>query len=209
MTLILATLTPKGIVLAADRRTVTFNTNLREDRILTDEAEKIIIGDNIAIAVVGENTDLTDTSEHKVREWLMKTYSSTQSTASQVRELYSKFFASGARGGFVAAFIEDNNSTIIFTKVGEALQTQIVSSKDNSVLKFFGSGNLIASNLVVAEKPKLNDMDLEKLRSFSAEIIEKTHCEMIKDSEKLASVGPNVMAAIIDKTSVQLQYKED
>lgn len=204
MTLILATLTRRGAVLAVDRRTLSYNRVTQKDTILTEQAEKLLVGKNIAIAVEGHNENSKHTGRDIITAWLDQSYDAEHAVQEQLLRLYEAKFASGRYGGFVAITYANNTASVAFTTTDKGLQFQATTDKGNAKLKFFGSGNQIAGQLVDLVKPPLEALELQEIINFSVFIIQSTHAVMKYRQAEFPSVGHDVMAAVVDQSGSSL-----
>lgn len=204
MTLILVTLTHRGAVLASDRRTMYHNSKTGNDLALSDRAEKVLVGRNIAIAVVGDNHDSRKTGRDIIAEWLAKIYDSNRPFTEELNRLYHEHFTQDAFGGFVAITYADNEAIVGFTTKTEGLQFQSVADQGKAKLKFFGDGNQIAGDLVDLAKPPLEAFELSDIVNFCAFIIQSAHTVMRYRLVGTPTVGHDVMAAVADWSGASL-----
>jgi hypothetical protein len=74
MTLVLATIMKDGAVLTADRRAMIYSHSTGEEKIWTDNAEKVFTARNLAIAIIGDSKNISQLASQLISEWVKITY---------------------------------------------------------------------------------------------------------------------------------------
>jgi hypothetical protein len=207
MTLVLATIMKDGAVLTADRRAMIYSHSTGEEKIWTDNAEKVFTARNLAIAIIGDSKNISQLASQLISEWVKITYDPDADFVEQVEQLYDNSFKSGDYGFFVAVQTDSDGTTVANTRDG--FEVERLCEIGKTKIKFFGSGNAVASKLVDNKKPKFKTFDSKAILDFSAEIILKTHTELEKNKAELNSVGNKIMAAAITNEKTELLYRVD
>lgn len=204
MTLIITTLTPRGAVLAADRRTQATDNKTGNHYVLSESTEKIIIGPDIAVAFMGgfetAKTSVRDELEH----WVTSTYSPKQPFRDQAEALYEQYFKNGDHGGFVAVCYRGDGAASARTTIGGGLEYDQLTEPRRARMKFNGSGNLIAGDLSDMIKPPLAAFDLPDVVEYSVFLISATHSVMKYAKKNEPTVGNVVIAAVVDYRGAHL-----
>ena len=204
MTLILITLTRRGAVIAADRRTLTFNNATQKEAVLTEHANKVIASSNIAMVVKGDTKGSNQTGEDVLGKWLRDSYNAKSDFEQQLTTLYNDKFKNGELGEFIAIALDNDQYATCSVSAKNGLEFQKLPSDKTTVLKYFGSGNLIASDLVNLIKPPLDGFNIQELVNFSTFIIQSTHAIMFYQKSRFPSVGSGVSVAVITKKGSKL-----
>lgn len=189
--------------MSADRRTIGVHSQTGAVQILTDDAEKILVGSDIALALFGWYELRSENPADVVKQWLAREYDSALPFREQVEALRKRSFLDGTTGNFVAVCYRSGVSEVFrFNGTGTTDYDQRLGS-DRATIKFNGSGNLIASALLDVVRPKLSAMSTAETVSFNAFVIRTTHAIMTYRQLPKVSVGAKSMAAILDNQGVR------
>jgi hypothetical protein len=204
MTLIIATLTPRGVVLAADRRTRATDNQTGKKFVASEATEKILIGSDIAVAHMG-GFETAETSPRDVIEhWVTITYSTELPFRDQAAVLYEEYFKSGENGGFVAVCYRNGKAECCRTNIEGELDYDHLMKPRQFSMKFNGSGNQIAGDLVAMSNPPLAAFDLPDVVEYSSFLISATHSLMKYAKKSEPSVGNSIIAAVVDYRGAHL-----
>jgi hypothetical protein len=107
LSLILTTFTDRGVVLSADRRTIGVHNQTGAVHILTDDAEKIFLGSDIALALFSRYELRSANPAEVARQWLARQYDAALAFREQVEALHERYFLGGTNGNFVAVHYRD------------------------------------------------------------------------------------------------------
>ena len=204
MTLIIATLTPRGAVLVADRRTVTTNYKNGQTFVLSEVTEKILIGPDIAIAHMGGFKTAESSPRDIIEHWISSDYSTEQPFRDQAAALYEEHFKAGENGGFVAVCYRKGSAESCRTNIDGKLEYDHLAEPRRARMKFNGSGNQVAGALVDMIKPPLAAFDLPDVIEYSAFLITATHSVMKYSKTDEPTVGSEVIAAVVDYRGAHL-----
>lgn len=204
MTLIITTLTPRGVVLAADRRTVSTDNKTGKKFVFSEKTEKIIIGSDIAVAHTGYFETATTSPRDILEHWVKSTYSTELPFRDQAAALYEEHFKNGENGGFVAVCYRNGKAECCRTNMeGELDYDQLTAPRQFS-MKFNGSGNQLVGDLVAMSNPPLAAFDLPDVVEYSAFLISATHNLMKYAKKSEPSVGNSVIVAVVDYRGAHL-----
>lgn len=203
MTLLIASLSPHGVVLAADRRTMSTNRKTEQRLVLSDNSEKILFGEGIVIGVVGSSHSALDTGNQALQRWLKDVYSSDDEFLEQMTNLY-RFMIDEKYGGFMAvAFTSGTAHCYRYVENNEPDYTKIEPG-ENGKIKLAGSGSSIAKELLDIIKPPISAFPMQDALDCVTFLISSTHSIMRFRKAKEPSVGLGVTAAIVDRNGAQL-----
>jgi len=204
MTLIITTLTPRGVVLAADRRTVATDIKTGKKFVSSEATEKIIIGTDIAVAHTGYFETATTSPRDIIEHWVMSTYSSELPFRDQAEAFFEEYFKNGENGGFVAVCYRNGKAECCRTNIEGELDYDHLKKPRQFSMKFNGSGNQFAGDLVTMSNPPLAAFDLPDVVEYSAFLISATHSLMRYAKKSEPSVGHSVIAAVVDYRGAHL-----
>ena len=204
MTLVIAILIPRGVVLAADRRTLATNKKNGQDLVLSDKADKLLIGPNIAIALLGKNSSSKDLGRDAIELWLRTTYRPDEPFKKQIEQLFNEQFMDGKRGGFFAVTYRDGNPETYRTRTNDEPEYDIITTSDKARMKFSGSGNTVAGQLTELWQPSLAAFDMADVVDYCAFLIYTTHKVMHFQQVEVPSVGERAMIAVVDYRGAHL-----
>jgi len=209
MTLIITTLTPRGVVLAADRRTLAKENERSNSLVLSDATEKIITGPDIVVAHMGGYDAKITNARDELEHWVTSTYVTSKPFREQAEVLYEQYFKAGQNGGFVAACYRNGVAECCRTNVDGELQYDTLTEPRRAQMKFNGSGNLTAGKLVDMSGPPLAAFDLQDVVEYSSFLITATHALMKYAKKDEPSVGNSVIAAVVDYRGAHLVHGGD
>lgn len=204
MTLIIATLTPRGVVLAADRRTHATDNETGKNFVLSEATEKILIGTDIAIAHTGHFETAKTSPRDIIERWITSVYSTELPFRVQAEALYEQHFKNSENGGFVAVCYRDGIAECCRTNIDGELEYDHITEPRRFRMKFNGNGNQIAGDLVDMSKPPLAAFDLPDVVEYSSFLITATHALMKYAKKAEPTVGNSVIAAVVDYRGAHL-----
>ncbi len=204
MTLIISILTPRGAVLAADRRTIATPNKGGEKFVLSDSTTKILVGQDIAIAVLGNQSNGPLNSARMIELWIKKDYRPSEPLQDQLKNLYHNISEKLPRSSIIAVRYQVGRaeSYEMYTEA-EPVYTSITSN-EIATLRPYGSGVEVATKFIDLYRPPLATLDLQKLVDYSAFLIRTTHGLQYFGSAAEPSVGGGVSAAVCDSTGAQM-----
>ena len=204
MTLIITTLTPRGVVLAADRRTRSTDNKTGKKFVSSEATEKIIIGTDIAVAHMGGFETSKTSPRDVIEHWVTSTYSIDLPFRDQAAALYEEHFKNGENGGFVAVCYRAGRAECCRINTEGELDYDHLSAPRQFSMKFNGSGNQIAGDLLAMSNPPLAAFDLPDVVEYSAFLISATHSIMKYAKKSEPSVGNSVISAVVDYRGAHL-----
>ncbi len=206
MTLILTAVTHRCAILAADRRTMAFNKKTGGEFVLSDKAEKLLVGQNIAVAVMSDADDSRATGRDILARWIQEDYDPERPLREQIEALHVREFSAGSKGGFVAVQVSDREAQFARTLPEGGMQFDAFEPGEpkGGKLKFAGSGSEIATQLVELIKPPLSAYDTAELVDLCAFLIRSTHSVQRFAKRDEPKIGADIAAAVLTPRGVEL-----
>lgn len=196
MSLVVAAVNRRGIVIGTDRRTIAHSKKTGQDFVSTDTQVKLLVHGKFLIGVFGEGFS----DPHDINTEIDKLSTIKANTSEELVNDYGPKLDKLIPGaGIIAANYSDSKPYLAAWHKGSRLP---VSAKDDAqaetAIYFTGSGAPLARELYSLRKPNLPIFDTQKVIDYCVFLIQSVHLLQSFSDRKINSVGMGVTVGVAD-----------